>query len=447
MINNQKIEARLAAVLFVATMLLGMVDAYLAGPVLRGPLEAIRNQETAVLTGALMRLCMSIGVVGIALAFLPVIRLHSERIGLLYLVFRTAECVLLCLGICAHIFLIDLSHSYGQGGAPESAVFLVMAQGALSFSRITYQIAMAILGVGSVLLCWVLLRARLIPAWIAWLGLIGYVLLLASALLDLLRIVDTIEGIGATLYIPGGVFEFIVLPVWLWIRGFNTNAHTKLAGAQRSGVTVIACVIIGMCFFQPTNLHAEEEWKVLKQLEGEREKAWVLYSRNKPGSGFIEYRIVGVVGASPKAALTVAKKILVDPTYLPKGVQRTVLRDEGGIIISHTRFSLPGPFSDRDVVLRINKYRTLSGVIGLRWIGVPESDPPVAKGVVRMPQSSGYWEFTPIEDGGTVATCVLHGDLGGQIPAWIVNRMAGNSLIDDLGHIRRITAKEREEVK
>jgi hypothetical protein len=232
MIPHDKFLARLIAALFVLTTLMGMIDAYVAAPILQGPLADIHENSAAVLTGALMRLFMAIGVIGIALAFLPVIRRYNETIAMSYLAFRTAECVLLCLGVCGHVFLVGLSRNYTGAGGPDDAVFLALAQGATGFSRSTYQMAMTILGIGSMMLCLVLLRAQLIPAWIARLGIIGYALLLTSAILDLLGVIDTLNGGGAVMYIPGGLFELIILPVWLWIRGFNTVAPTRQTPAK-----------------------------------------------------------------------------------------------------------------------------------------------------------------------------------------------------------------------
>lgn len=231
---HDKFLARLVAALFVLTTLMGMIDAYVAAPVLQGPLAGIREHVASVQWGALMRLFMAIGVMGIALAFLPVIRRHNESIAMSYLAFRTAECVLLCLGVCGHVFLIGLNRNYTGAGAPHDAVSLALTQGAIGFNRTTYQMAMTILGIGSILLCWVLLRTRLIPAWIAGFGTVGYVLLLASAILDLVGVVDTLNGAGALMYIPGGLFEFVVLPAWLWIRGFNTTT-APTASSLRTG--------------------------------------------------------------------------------------------------------------------------------------------------------------------------------------------------------------------
>jgi hypothetical protein len=227
---SDKFLARSIAALFVLTTLMGMVDAYVAAPVLRGPLADIHRHAAAVLTGGLMRLLMSIGVVGIAVAFLPVIRRYNEIVAISYLAFRTAECVLLSLGVCGHVFLIGLSGADASSGAGDN-LFPALADGALGFTRTTYQMAMTILGVGSTLLCWVLLRARLIPAWIAALGIVGYMFLLASAVLDLLGVVDTMNGGGALMYIPGGLFELLVLPTWLWVRGFPAAPRSPASPA------------------------------------------------------------------------------------------------------------------------------------------------------------------------------------------------------------------------
>ncbi len=58
-------------------------------------------------------------------------------------------------------------------------------------------------------------------------------MLLASAVLDLLGVVDTMNGAGALMYIPGGLFELLILPTWRWVRGFRTfspRVPASLAG-------------------------------------------------------------------------------------------------------------------------------------------------------------------------------------------------------------------------
>jgi hypothetical protein len=213
--------ARWMGTLFIITMLMGMVDAYLAAPILKGPLADIAFDRNLVLLGGLMRLFMSIGVVGIAIFFYPIARRFSETVAVSYLAFRIAECVLLALGVCAHVCLIGLSEGVAKNPPSEAFFFLTQAEAALTFANTTYQMAMTILGIAGMLQCGLLYRSGLVPRWISVLGLIGYLCLFLSGPLDILGLIDTMSGLGGVLYVPGGLFEFLILPAWLFWKGYR----------------------------------------------------------------------------------------------------------------------------------------------------------------------------------------------------------------------------------
>ena len=69
-----------------------------------------------------------------------------------------------------------------------------------------------------------LYRSRLIPQWLAILGLVTYPTLLVGSILDVFNVVDVTQGIGLVALAPGAVFEF-VLPIWLIVKGFNFPDH------------------------------------------------------------------------------------------------------------------------------------------------------------------------------------------------------------------------------
>jgi hypothetical protein len=87
---------------------------------------------------------------------------------------------------------------------------------------------------GGLMLSYMLLRNRLVPRWLAVLGLIGYVALLGASVLDMLGIVDTVAGLGLVGLVPGGLFEFL-LPIWLFAKGFNLTALARMRVARVSG--------------------------------------------------------------------------------------------------------------------------------------------------------------------------------------------------------------------
>jgi hypothetical protein len=79
-----------------------------------------------------------------------------------------------------------------------------------------------------------LLRTRLVPRGFSVLGLIGYPVLLLSAVLDMFGVVDTVNGAGLVGLVPGGLFE-LLLPIWLIAKGFNVAASNRMRVARANG--------------------------------------------------------------------------------------------------------------------------------------------------------------------------------------------------------------------
>jgi uncharacterized protein DUF4386 len=77
-------------------------------------------------------------------------------------------------------------------------------------------------GVGGLVLNYLLYVSRLVPRPIAVLGLIGYGLFSLAVPLDLLGVLDMNQGTGMLVLVPGFLFEFVVLPIWLIAKGFTT---------------------------------------------------------------------------------------------------------------------------------------------------------------------------------------------------------------------------------
>ncbi|MGH8870799.1 MAG: DUF4386 domain-containing protein [Acidimicrobiia bacterium] len=77
-------------------------------------------------------------------------------------------------------------------------------------------------GIGGLILNYLLFTSRMIPRPIAVLGLVGYAMLLLIVPLDLVGGVEEGSGVGLALLAPGGLYEFVILPIWLIAKGFRS---------------------------------------------------------------------------------------------------------------------------------------------------------------------------------------------------------------------------------
>ena len=183
------------------------------------------NRTTGRIVGALFLAAFACYGVGSALVVLPVgpplmllnsvvvatigglvfrvFRHRHLRAATTYLIARVLEAILLAVG-----------------------VFGLISMGSAASNDLSYQLAMLILGVGSVPFCRALQRDRFVPGWLAVWGLVGYVVLAAGALLELIGL-----GAGLVLAIPGGLFE-VAFGVTLIARGFPDPIAADAATVQ-----------------------------------------------------------------------------------------------------------------------------------------------------------------------------------------------------------------------
>jgi hypothetical protein len=221
--NADRKLAKNIGFLFIITMILGMIDAYTVAPILNTDFNNISLNEIRVLVGAFCILLMSIGVVFIAILLYPILEKHNKIVAITYLSFRVMECLLLIVGVIVYLLLLILSQKFVNEGSPDASYFQVIGALAIEARYGAYHVAMFILSIASLMLCYLLYQTKLIPRPISIVGLIGYALVLLSAPLDILGIIDTTDT-GGILYVPGAIFELILLPTWLITKGFNLSS-------------------------------------------------------------------------------------------------------------------------------------------------------------------------------------------------------------------------------
>jgi hypothetical protein len=150
----------------------------------------------------------------------PVLKPHNERIAVGYLGFRILDATFIAIMVLFILLQIPLGREYLKAGADASylqALSNVFMQAQLD----AYNFGMIALGVASLMLCYTLYRAKLVPRLLAVWGLVGYATILCGSVLEVMGF--DLLSIHA---IPGGLWEMFI-GVWLIVKGFNPSAFAS----------------------------------------------------------------------------------------------------------------------------------------------------------------------------------------------------------------------------
>ncbi|NOJ92829.1 DUF4386 domain-containing protein [Corallococcus coralloides] len=206
--NISRLHSRSLGALFLLPFLAYGIGTALVTSVLKEP-EMLAGQRTLFVGGTLLLLLNSLFVVGIGVLFFPILRVRSLGIAVAYVCTRVMEALTLIVGVVFLLCILQL----GESAPLERATLSTLLSKGNFWA---YQLAMIILGAGSVVFCLSLYRSRLLPAWLPLVGAVGYGLLALGAVFELFGLPWGILFSG-----PGGLFE-LVLGGWLITRGFRT---------------------------------------------------------------------------------------------------------------------------------------------------------------------------------------------------------------------------------
>lgn len=182
-----------------------------------GYLSTLLENKTQLGVGALLMLLNSLFVVSIGVLLFPILKEHNKNAAYFYLTARVIEGVFLTMGVVALLLTTAVAAEYVQLGSVDSSYFEAISSILKQGNFFAYQIAMATLGLGSLLFCYTLYTSRLLPKVFAALGLLGYFVFLCGAIAEILGF-----KIGLLLSIPGGLWE-LAFGIWLIVRGFKNS--------------------------------------------------------------------------------------------------------------------------------------------------------------------------------------------------------------------------------
>ena len=225
---TRRTNARIAGITFLFYIAVGITGLVLSGRATIGEgtaakLASIAQHATEMRVVALLSLltCFSALVLGATLY--AITREQDRDLAMLGLICRVAE-GLSGLFMPRTLALLWLATTAGDA-APDTAA--TQALGAFLLKMGAWSPAAAFFAVGSTLFSWLLLRGRMIPAALAWLGVGASVLLVVVLPLQFAGLIDSINWLGVAtwiMWLPMLVFE-VALAVWLIVNGVAMPAR------------------------------------------------------------------------------------------------------------------------------------------------------------------------------------------------------------------------------
>jgi hypothetical protein len=221
------------ATLFLVTAAASIPAAYLLDPIFSAPnyLAGISPNTAAVAWGAVLWSINNIGIVFIAVFMYPLLRKLDETLALGYVAMRIIEGTVMMFGIVATLMLIPLSAEFINAGAPVSSWYVTLGNSLLQARLMGLtEVSLPLLGLGGIIFTGLLFRFKMVPRVISCVGLVGYALVLFGGLASWFGLVNPAPGapgLGGIIAVPVALFEIILLPFWLYFRGFRMPEATE----------------------------------------------------------------------------------------------------------------------------------------------------------------------------------------------------------------------------
>lgn len=220
-------NARIAGFMFLFYIAAGITHMVLFAQATAGAegaaetLASIARNATLVRVTVLLTLCEALAAVTLAVTLFGLTRDLERDLSVFALCCRLGEGVLNAVSASRQLELLSVATgaaaATGADAGAANALGAVLLQGG-GLGRISAICFAA----GSVTFSYIMLRARSIPGWLAWLGVISSVLWLVGFPLMLTGVLAG-GPVTMAMYIPMAVFE-VTLALWLIIKGVSPAA-------------------------------------------------------------------------------------------------------------------------------------------------------------------------------------------------------------------------------
>lgn len=214
-------NARLAGFAFLFYIAVGLTSMFLSRQATAGAEGAVAKLTSIAQHATLVRLTVLLTLLEVACAVVLAVTLYAltreedPDLALLALSCRLTEGVLGAVAAVRSLQLLSVAMASATA-APDAAAAQSFGAVLLQQSGLGFGIGATCFAVGSTIFSYLFLRARSIPIWLAWLGVLSSALLVVTLPV---QIAGFLSGpVTYYVWIPVALFE-VVLALWLLIKG------------------------------------------------------------------------------------------------------------------------------------------------------------------------------------------------------------------------------------
>ncbi|NOZ34624.1 MAG: START domain-containing protein [Chlorobi bacterium] len=179
------------------------------------------------------------------------------------------------------------------------------------------------------------------------------------------------------------------------------------------------------------------EWKLVKDKDGIK-----AYVREVSGSDVKQVRVT----MSVKSTLTAPVAIVRDVSSHPKWIYRCKIAKILKTVSESNHYyynetEAPWPVSNRDIVTHaVITQDNISKIVTITSTGVPDFIPE-KEDIVRIKKLNAQWKFIPKANGIINVDFTLLIDLGGDLPAWLINLAIADGPFETVYNMRKEIVK------
>jgi hypothetical protein len=221
--NEHKLKAVVTGVFFITATVTAIIGLKLYDPILQNPdfLSAGARSANQVTLGAVFELILALANVGTGVMLYPYLRKFSESWGLGYVCFRFLEVVFIILGIVSVLTILSISHDYVNATGENLSSLQALGKTFKTIHGWAFILGPHfMLGINTFIYSIIFYQSGLVPRKLSVFGIIGAVLILMAALLEMFGIITHFSIQTVFMALPIATYE-MVLASRLIIKGFN----------------------------------------------------------------------------------------------------------------------------------------------------------------------------------------------------------------------------------